>query len=114
MSSKHRVFSHEKNNHYSDYLKIKQSERLLNQVKNIQGASLSHFTSYQDYLNSIKACGKSKNNHLCSLHPLMNMYQTNSSFITYEKIIQPKNQCELLKDNLYPYGTYVSNAITPI
>jgi ADP-glucose pyrophosphorylase len=114
MSSKQRVFSHENTNHYSDYLKIKQGERLLPSYSKNPQEVLSRFTSYQDFLNSTKAYYQHKNNHLCSYYPLMNMYQTNTSFTTYEKITKQPNSCESLTDQLYPYGTYVSNTRVPI
>jgi len=42
------------------------------------------------------------------------MYQTNTSFITYEKITKEPTLCESLAENLYPYGTYVSNSRAPL
>jgi hypothetical protein len=114
MSSKQRVFSHEKMNHYSDYLKIKQGERLLPSSSKNPQEVLCRFSSYQDFLNSTKAYYQHKNNQSCSFYPLRNMYQNNTSFITYEKINKQPNLCESMSENLYPYGTYISSTVAPI
>ena len=114
MSSKHRVFSHEKNNYYSDYLKIKQGERLLPSSSKTPQEVLSRFSSYQEFLNSTKAYYQHKNNQSCSFYPLRNIYQTNTSFISYEKITKQLNSCDSSAENLYPYGTYVSNSCAPL
>jgi len=82
-------------------LKIKQREKLLLSSKNPQEIT-SRFSCYQDFLNNTKPC---------SFYPLRNMYQTNTSFITYEKIKKQSNPCESLVGDLYPYGTYVSDNI---
>ena len=131
-SSKHRVFSHKDFDNYGDYLKIKNGETQLKNKKQSTSSnkneSLRHFISYHDFLNITKAYYKHKNNHLCDFHLLTDIYNTNISFIIYQKILEHVNNCnycsefsnpflplnvnkiscEQLLNILYPYGVYKS------
>jgi len=121
---KQRVFSHKDSYNYIDYLKIKNGEIILkNHKMNNPNITLNRFISYQDFLNITKAYYKYKNNHICNLHLLTDMYNTNSSFITYQKILEHVDNCDYcstynshfpladikcnkLLNILYPYGVY--------
>jgi hypothetical protein len=122
MSSKKRVFSHEDPHDYIDYLKLKKGETLLqNKKTKAVDPYLNRFVSYQDFLAMTNAYYKHKNN-LCIFQPLTNLYNTNKSFIPYEKLMEHVNSCdycskkkdccfqeltcEQLKNILYPYGIY--------
>ena len=133
MSSKQRVFSHNNSCDYIDYLRIKKGETILKNIKiNHQknptpNIRLDRFISYNDFLNITKAYYKYKNNDLCNYHLLTDIYNTNKSFITHQKVIEHVNTCNYCYENvypsismdkltckqlfniLYPYGVYTNN-----
>jgi len=96
--SKQRVFSHKDTYDYKDYLKLKSGELMLKNIKsNVknrnQNINLNRFNSYQDFLNVTKAYYKYKNNPKCTYQLLKDVYNTNSSFILCNPILEHIKDC---------------------
>ena len=111
MTTKQKVFSHENNKNYIDYLAIKNGEMFLKKKKeNFENRFLNRFISYQEFLNITKAYYQDKNRNSCCFYPISNMYQTNSSFINTEASSFSLNSLACNKN----LGSYVSNTRSPI
>ena len=97
--SKQRVFSHKDTYDYKDYLKLKSGELMLKNIKSKvknqqkQNPYLNRFNSYQDFLNTTKAYYKYKNNPKCSYQLLKDIYNTNSSFILCNPLLEHIKDC---------------------
>jgi hypothetical protein len=109
--SKQRVFSHKDSCDYKDYLKLKSGEIMLKNIKskvNNPNPNLNRFNSYQDFLNATKAYYKYKNNPKCTYQLLKDIYNTNSSFILCNPLLEHINECDCCCDiknkevELYP------------
>jgi len=122
MITKQRIFSHKDQLDYIDYLKLKSGEITLKNLKtNPINPNLRFFINYQEFLNLTKAYYKYKNTNLCSLQPLVNIYNTNVSFIAYKKVLSHIRTCNCCSNNnlsvncielaniLYPYGIYITH-----
>lgn len=96
--SKQRVFSHNDIYDYKDYLKLKSGELMLKNIKSKvkkqnQNPYLKQFNSYQDFLNATKAYYKYKNNPKCTYQLLKDIYNTNSSFILCNPLLEHIKDC---------------------
>lgn len=124
MSSKQRVFSHQSNINYNDYLKNKNGFQL---IKNLQSKNISkeikRFINYEEFLILSKAYFKYRFNTDCTKDTLKDIYNSNTSLLVYDKIFfhismchscsKNKNildcfSCSTLNTILYPYGEYVN------
>ena len=95
--SKQRVFSHKDSCDYKDYLKLKSGEIMLKNQKQKQKQNpylnRFFFNSYQEFLNATKAYYKYKNNPKCTYQLLRDIYNTNSSFILCNPVLEHIKDC---------------------
>ena len=115
--SKQRVFSHKDSYDYKDYLKLKSGEIMLKNIKS-KVKNQNHnpylnryfFNSYQDFLNATKAYYKYKNNPKCTYQLLKDIYNTNSSFILCNPVLEHIKTCDCCSNiekkevNLYTFN----------
>lgn len=113
MSSKKRVFSTQNDINYKDYISQKIGSETLKSVKNNnQNLTINRFVNYEQFLALTKGYYKHLHLDKCDLYPTTNLYNSNISFVTInddEKFV--KNECELNKQFLYPYGFFESKKI---
>ena len=125
MASKQRVFAHQSNINYNDYLKNKNGIQL---IKNLQSKKINKeinmFISYEQFLILSKTYFKYRHVNDCIIDPLKNIYDSNTSYLIYEKLLFHMDRCSccsskktnifdcifcpLVNDILYPYGEYIS------
>ena len=114
MTSKKRVFSNDNNLNYIDYIKIKNGSECLKLVKkDDKNGIINKFANYDQFLALSSGFYKYSNLDKCDIYPTRDLYNSNLSFVTrdnYDSI--KKNECELIKPVLYPYGVYHTNKIT--
>jgi len=129
MSSKQRVFSHDSNINYIDYIKLKNGSEILKTIKN-KDLTLNQFVCYNQYIALTHAYYKQINNDKCILHPTKNIYESNNSFISTKireyddetndadkyantsinnKMYYNSEYCKGVSDVLYPYAAYCGN-----
>ena len=108
MTSKQRVFSHQNDKSYKDYVENKTAVTKLAMFKQ-NYPYLDKFNSYADYINLSKAFFRyqicSKN---CSKIPTENLYNANQSFPTH---YVDTNIC---KPTIYPNAIYYDIAQKPL
>jgi hypothetical protein len=121
MTSKQRVFSRENDINYHDYTQNKNGIVLLNNAKNkCNNKVLNKFINYNEFLTMTKSYYKYLFQNKCIMTPPKNLYDSNTSYISYKKYIDHISTCDdcnnvnhILNDNctqlknvLYPYGLY--------
>lgn len=126
MNSK-KFFSHDSNINFSDYLKNKNGVEILKNLQTKKTNTIHYFLSYDDFILLTKTFF----NYLyldnpCS-HVPESLYDSNTSFIFYEKLISHMkdcNNCRFSRDLLhlydckelmgilYPYGEYIETNLT--
>ena len=127
MNTKHRVFAHEFNENYVDYLKNKNGVEMLKNRKT-KKQPIKTFINYREFIVLTNAyykhihCGD-----VCNIKSLSDLYNSNESFILYEKVLAHIGNCEYCSKNirsfcylecrqllniLYPYGEYITKTVT--
>lgn len=122
MSSKQRVFSHNNTINYHDYTQNKNGIILLKNAKNkCENQVLNKFINYNQFITMTKSYYKYLNNEYVDIPPT-DLYNSNTSFILYEKYLEHCNNCNLCRNNknyintkckeinniLYPYGNIIT------
>lgn len=121
MTSK-RVFAHEHNDNYNDYLKNKNGEEMLKNMKTKK--RLQRFINYNEFMLLSKAYYKHfRCGDILSIQSLPDLYNSNESFIVYENVLSHIGNCDYCSKNihslchleckdllqiLYPYGEFVT------
>lgn len=127
MNTKHRVFAHEFNENYNDYLKNKNGLEMLKNRKT-KKEHINTFINYREFILLTNAyykhihCGD-----VCSVKALPDLYNSNESFIIYKNVLSHIGNCEYCSQNirslchlecrhliniLYPYGEYLTKSST--
>ena len=134
MSSKNRVFSNDHDVDYHEYLQNKNGIEIIKNIKSKnKNLSMHYFINYQQFITLTKAYYKFIDLEKCNSYALASLFQSNTSFITYQQWINHINKCnhchyqkndifniynndhcKELKQILYPYGEYISNYISNI
>jgi hypothetical protein len=134
--SKQKVFSHDIDINYNDYTKNKNGIEILKNIKSKNQKIIKKFINYEQFIILTKAyynflplenveTNLDKNN--CKEFITKNLYNANISFFTFNTVLNHfnncnccnqqslniyNNNCETLKNILYPYGVYISNNIS--
>lgn len=127
MNTKHRVFAHDINENYNDYLKNKNGVEMLKNRKT-KTDRIKTFINYREFILLTNAyykhihCGD-----VCSIKVLPDLYNSNESFIIYENVLSHIGNCGYCSQNirslchlecrqllniLYPYGEYLTKSST--
>jgi hypothetical protein len=126
MTSKQRVFSHKNELNYNEYTQNKNGIILLKNAK-AKCNNINRFLSYKEFITMTKAYYKYKYQKKCGLTAPTNLYNSNTSFIVYQKYIEHisncdccnkinivENECKNLINILYPYGDILEENISNI
>ena len=130
MTSKQRVFSNPNNLNYNEYIKNKQGVETLKTIKyNSENMNINRFNNYDQFIIFSKSYYKYKDLNCCETQPTKSLYNSNISYINKNKKVndcncskkssletdehtKKYNECNLLKQVLYPYGHYESNKVS--
>jgi len=114
MTSKHRVFANSNIINYNEYIKNKQGAETLKTIKNnSKNTNITRFKSYEEFIIFSKCYYKYKDLNCCQIQSTENLFNSNISFISQNKKNKiEENECNLLKQVLYPYGYYQSNKVS--
>jgi hypothetical protein len=126
--SKQKVFSHDIDINYNDYTRNKNGIEILKNMKSKNYTNIKKFINYDQFITLTKAYYiflpfiEPNQNNITK-----NLYNSNISFFTYNTVLNHidncnccnnenikiyNNNCETLKNILYPYGVYISNNIS--
>lgn len=114
MTSKHRVFANSNNINYNEYIRNKQGVETLKTIKyNSKNMNITRFKNYEEFIIFSKSYYKYKDLNCCQIQTTENLFNSNISFTSQNnKNKIDENECNLLKQVLYPYGYYPSNKVS--
>jgi hypothetical protein len=117
-----RVFAHEFNTNYNDYLKNKNGEEMLKNRKTKK--VIQRFINYNEFMLLTKSYYKHfRCGDVCSIQALPDLYNSNESFVVYENVLSHIGKCDYCTKNihslchleckdlsqvLYPYGEFIA------
>ena len=128
MNSK-RLFSHNNEINFNDYLKNKKGVEILKNIKSKNDNKISNFFNYDYFITLTKSYFKFCNRTIQNISVPVNIYNSNTSFIYYQNTLIHIRNCEYcnyctditqlygcnaLQNILYPYGNYIKNSINNI
>lgn len=126
MSSK-RVFSHNTDINFNDYLKNKNGIEIIKNIKTKKNHQISFFVSYAQFITLTKTYFKYYKQNCLGISKLKNIYDSNTSFIFYQNMLSHLRDCHLCKNCtdidqlyecedlhnvLYPYANYIDTNIS--